>query len=156
MPDTQVQAGVDREFVEDFGQRWIGAWNSHEPQRVLDLMTEDIVYDDSAWPKTMRGHADVREFLEHTWRAFPDMRFEVVGGLLLDPEASRAAWHWRCVATHTGPIDPPGFEPTGKRMEIQGVDLHEYRDGRIGRLTIIFNQLEAVAQLGLAPAPAKS
>jgi hypothetical protein len=67
-------------FIEDFGPRWADAWNSHDPDRVLDLMTEDVVYDDSAWPSTMRGHSEVRQFLDYTWRAFPDLRFELVTG----------------------------------------------------------------------------
>ena len=64
---------LDREWLDDFIQRWEAAWNSHDPERLLELMTGDVVYDDSAWPRTMRGHADVREFLEFTWRAFPAM-----------------------------------------------------------------------------------
>lgn len=36
-------------------------------------MSEDIEYRDDAWQKTMRGHADVREFLDAVWTAFPDM-----------------------------------------------------------------------------------
>jgi hypothetical protein len=32
--------------------RWIAAWNSYQPERVLELMTDDIVYDDSGWPQT--------------------------------------------------------------------------------------------------------
>ena len=28
---------------------------------VLELMTEDVVYDDSAWHRPMHGHAEVRE-----------------------------------------------------------------------------------------------
>src|SRR3954453_22922587 len=67
---------ADAAWVEEFAQRWLDAWNSHEQDRLLGLMTEDIVYDDSAWPTQMRGHSDVREFLDHTWRALPDLRFE--------------------------------------------------------------------------------
>ena len=76
---------LDREWLDDFIQRWEAAWNSHDPERLLELMTEDVVYDDSAWPRTMRGHADVREFLEFTWRAFPDLRFEMSDGPYIDP-----------------------------------------------------------------------
>jgi hypothetical protein len=54
--ETSVKpaAGIDLEFLAEFAQRWEGAWNSHQPDRLLELMTEDIVYDDSAWPSTMR------------------------------------------------------------------------------------------------------
>jgi steroid delta-isomerase-like uncharacterized protein len=134
-------------------ERWLAAWNSQEPDRVLELMTDDVVYDDSAWPTTMRGHAQVREFLEHTFRAFPDLRFELMGGLYLDPDAPRAAGRWRGLATNTGPIDPPGLAPTGRSIEMEGVDFHEYRDGKISRLTILFDGADVATQLGLLPEP---
>ena len=55
------------------------------------------------------------------------------------------------MGTHTGPLDPPGFAPTGRRWELDGVDLHEYRDGRVSRLRIAFDMLSATRQLGLMP-----
>lgn len=139
-------------FVEQFGARWAEAWNSREPDRVLELMAEDIVYDDSAWPNTMRGHGEVREFLEHTWRAFPDLRFELSDGPFLHPGAPSATYYWRGACTHSGPIDPPGIAPTGKRVDFKGFDLHEYRDGRVSRLVIVFDLLDTMRQLGLIPA----
>jgi hypothetical protein len=54
--------------------------------------------------------------------------------------------------TFTGPLDPPGFAPTGARLEIDGFDLQEYRDGRVCRLRIVTDMLEASRQLGLMPA----
>jgi steroid delta-isomerase-like uncharacterized protein len=154
MQETQPVANrVDRDFFEDFSQRWEEAWNSHEADRVLALMTEDIVYDDSAWPKTMRGHADVQEFLDYTWRAFPDMRFEMVDGPYLHPTAPKACAYWRGFATHTGPIEPPGIAATGRRIEFEGLDVHEYRDGQVARLRIVFDMADVSRQLGLLPAP---
>jgi steroid delta-isomerase-like uncharacterized protein len=140
------------EFVADFVPRWADAWNSHDPDRVLELMTGDITYDDSASPTTMRGHADVRTFLEYTWRAFPDLRFELVDGPFLHSDAPKATFHWRGTCTHSGPIDPPGIAPTGKRVEFEGFDLHEYRDGRVSRLLIVFDLAEFMRELGLLPA----
>jgi hypothetical protein len=46
-----------------------------DPRLFLMLMSEDTEYRDDAWPKTMRGHADVREFLDAVWKAFPDITF---------------------------------------------------------------------------------
>jgi steroid delta-isomerase-like uncharacterized protein len=152
--ETTTAAGaetVTTEWAQDFGVRWLAAWNSHEPERLLGLMTDDIVYDDSAWPRTMRGHADVREFLDHTWRAFPDLTFDGVGGPLVASDGPRAAFWWRGQATNTGPIDPPGVPPTGKRIEFEGADFHEYRDGKVARLRIVFDMADATRQLGLLP-----
>jgi steroid delta-isomerase-like uncharacterized protein len=150
---TASATAVDREWVADFAQRWLGAWNSHEPDRLLGLMTEDIVYDDSAWPTQMRGHGDVRHFLEHSWTALPDMRFELVDGPYLMPGEPKAAFYWRGTATHTGTLDPPGLSPTGKRVEFEGVDTHEYRDGKVARLRIVFDLADVMRQLGVLPPP---
>jgi steroid delta-isomerase-like uncharacterized protein len=144
---------VDRAFVDDFAERWLEAWNSHDAEKVLALMADDIVYDDSAWPTTMRGHAEVRDFLAHTWRAFPDLRFEPIDGPLVDPDQPKAAFYWRGFGTHSGPIDPPGLAPTGRRMEIEGGDFHEYRDGKLVRLRIVFDMARAMRQLGALPEP---
>jgi SnoaL-like domain len=110
------------------------------------------VYDDFTWPVTMRGHDDVRRFLRVAWRAFPDMRFELVEGPYLRGEDKAAFW-WRGEGTFTGPLDPPGFAPTGKPWRLDGVDFHEYRDGLISRLVIIFDMAEGSQQVGLLPAP---
>jgi steroid delta-isomerase-like uncharacterized protein len=139
------------DWIREFTTRWLEAWNSHEPDRLLALMTEDIEYRDDSWHKTMRGHADVREFLEATWRATPDMTFEVLAGPYVVPGEPRAAFHWRGWGTHSGLLEPPGFAPTGRRWELDGVDLHEYRDGRVCRLRIVFDMLSASRQLGLMP-----
>jgi steroid delta-isomerase-like uncharacterized protein len=144
-------ADIDLDFLTGFAQRWEGAWNSHQPDRVLELMTEDIVYDDSAWPRTMRGHADVREFLASIWRAMPDLEFEVVEGPFLHPSTPAATFYWKGAGTFTGPLDPPGFAPTGARLEIDGFNLEEYRDGLVCRLRIVTDMMEASRQLGLMP-----
>ena len=148
---AQEQGGVDQSFVEDFVPRWEAGWNSHRPEQLLGLMTEDIVYDDSSWPTTMRGHADVRTFLEHAWRAFPDLEFSMTEGPFIQAGAPKAAFYWRGTATHTGPIDPPGFAPTGKRIEFDGADFHEYRGGRVCRLHVVFDMMGVARQLGTLP-----
>jgi steroid delta-isomerase-like uncharacterized protein len=150
--ETASEATPSIEWIRDFTPRWLEAWNSHEPARLLALMSEDVEYRDDSWPKTMRGHADVREFLEAIWRATPDMTFELLSGPYVIPGEPRAAFHWRGFGTHTGLLEPPGFAPTGRRWELDGVDFHEYRDGRVCKLRIAFDMLSASRQLGLMPA----
>jgi steroid delta-isomerase-like uncharacterized protein len=150
--ETTSEAMPSIEWIRNFTQRWLEAWNSHEADRLLALMTEDIEYRDDSWHKTMRGHADVREFLEATWRATPDMTFELLTGPYVIPGEPRAAFHWRGWGTHSGLLDPPGFAPTGRRWELDGVDFHEYRDGRVCKLRIAFDMMSASRQLGLVPA----
>ena len=66
------------EWIGDFEQRFQDAWSSDQADHPLVLMSEDIEYRDDAWPKTMHGHADVREALDAAWKAFPDMTFDMI------------------------------------------------------------------------------
>lgn len=152
-PVRPADTGVDQDFIAEFAERWLSAWNSHQPDRVLELMTEDIEYDDSAWPRQMRGYGDVREFLESTWRAMPDLEFELADGPFLKSGQPKAAFYWTGTGTFTGPLDPPGLAPTGTRLVFDGFDLQEYRDGRVCRLRITFDMLDVSRQIGMVPKP---
>ncbi len=139
------------DWIRDFVARWLDAWNSHQPDRVLALLTEDVEARDDSWPKAMRGHADVREFLAGLWRATPDMTFELVTGPYVVPGEACASFHWRGYGTFIGPMEPPGFAPTGRRWEVDGADFHEYREGRISKLRVVFDLMTVSRQLGVMP-----
>ena len=139
------------ESTQELVASWIAAWNSHDPDRVLNLLTDDVEARDDSWPKAMHGHGDVREFVEALWRAVPDMTFELLAGPYVIPDEPRASFHWRGTGTFTGRMDPPGFAPTGRRWEIDGADFHEYRDGRISRLRVVFDLMSVSRQRGVMP-----
>jgi steroid delta-isomerase-like uncharacterized protein len=140
------------ESIRELVAGWLDAWNSHDPDRVLNFLTEDVEARDDSWPRPMRGHGQVREFLEALWRAVPDMTFALLDGPYVIPDEPRASFHWRGNGTFTGRMDPPGFAPTGRRWEIDGADFHEYRDGRISRLRVVFDLMSVSRQLGVMPA----
>lgn len=140
------------DWIPGLVRQWLDAWNSHQADRVLALLTEDVDARDDSWPQPMHGHADVRTFLTALWRATPDMTFELISGPYVVPGEPRAAFHWRGSGTFTGPMVPPGFAPTGRRWEADGADFHEYRDGRISRLRVIFDLMSVSRQLGVMPA----
>ena len=114
-------------------------------------MTDDVVYDDSSWPKQMHGHADVREFLESIWRAAPDLTFELVDGPMVDPAAPRTSHHWHATATDTGTWDPPGLAPTGRPMNFDGAAFYELRDGKTSRIRVIYDVASILRQMGVLP-----
>jgi len=152
-PESAVaREAPSADWLRDFISRWLDAWNSHEADRVLTFLTEDVEIRDDSWPKTMHGHRDVREFLEALWRATPDMSFELITGPYVIPGEPSAAFHWRGRGTFTGPMEPPGFAPTGRAWEVDGVDFQEYRDGRIANLRVVFDLMTVSRQLGVMPA----
>jgi len=144
--------GVDPSFAEQFSEKYAAAWKSHQPEQVLALMSDDVVYEDSAWPGwEIRGHAGVRAFLEATWRAIPDMKLTLETSALLDPAGPRAARYWHATATNTGRWDPPGLLATGRRISFQGGTFLEFRDGKVCRVRVVYDAAELLRQVGVLP-----
>lgn len=139
-------------FAQEMVARGQLALNAHDADRFVALMTEDVVLDHSAWSTPIQGRAHVRSFYtDFLFRAFPDLRLEPEDGPFLHPHAPRLAMAWRAVATHTGPLDPPGFAPTGKRMEVSVREIAEFRDGRVSRLQLVVDNAAIMRQLGVLP-----
>ena len=144
--------GLELLFAQQFSERYRDAWNSHQPEQVLSLMTEDVFYEDSAWPGgEIRGHAGVRAFLEATWRAIPDMKMTLEESVLLDPLSPKCAGYWQITGTNTGPFDPPGLLATGHRVSFHGGAFMEFRDGKLSRVRVIYDAAEFLRQLGVLP-----
>jgi steroid delta-isomerase-like uncharacterized protein len=140
------------ELVHSFVERWQQAWNSHDPERVVALCTEDIILSDPALPEPARGRAAVQHYLEDVWRAFPDLTIATPDPPFVDVERQRAALPWRIAGTMLGRAEPSGFAPTGARVEVQGVDLYEFRDGLLARVQTHYDLMDWGRQLGLVPA----
>lgn len=140
---------IDDAFIQRFVADWAAAWNSHDPARLTALMTPDCRVDDSAWPRTMQGHPDMQEFVRTLWRAAPDMEFSAVAARI--PGEPKGMSFWKGRATMTGPLDPPGFSPTNGRMEIDGFDYYEFRDGKVARLVTVQDMVAVGRQMAAMP-----
>jgi steroid delta-isomerase-like uncharacterized protein len=142
--------GLDPTFLEDFSHRWLEAWNHRDGDGLSQLCTHDVEFTDPAIG-TIRGRAAVADWVRICQRAFPDYRFE-------EPEPAYASRHdykaiapWRMVGTHTGPLSPPGFAPTGRSVVIDGVDHWWFRDGLVARYRADYDLTGVSRQLGLVP-----
>jgi steroid delta-isomerase-like uncharacterized protein len=138
-------------LARDFADRWQRAWNSRDPGQVVSLCTEDVVWDDPITERPERGRAAVADYLRSVWRTFPDLEFTWPEGPYASFEGIKLALHWRVTGTMIGPMEPPGFAPTGKRMEAEGVDLLELRDGLVCAYSGFFDAQGIARQVGVVP-----
>ena len=136
-----------------FCARYLAAWNDHDAGAMADLVTEDLVWEDPALPAAARGIPAVQAFMREAWVAFPDLRFDETDAPHRTAGGDDVAWRWRMRGTMTGPIDPPGFAPTGRAMEVEGVDLWTFRGDRIARYRAFYDMNDLARQLAIAPAP---
>ena len=60
-------------------EKWIAAWNSHNPDKMLPLFTDDIVYEDVAFGEVSHGSAELRKFAASEFDAIPDLELKLAG-----------------------------------------------------------------------------
>lgn len=148
---TEAEAIESPQWLRAFVDRYLAAWNSLDPDAVAACVAEDVVWNDPALPAPAHGRAGVAEFVRQSARGFPDMSFAERGepGVTADGRVVYAPW--LMTATNTGPIDPPGFAPTGKRIEVRGIDVWQFRGGLIWRYEAAYDFADLARQLGMMP-----
>lgn len=96
---------------------------------------------------TFTGRDAIVAFFEEMFRAVPDSRLEV-GRVIAD--ANVAAVEWTLTGTFSGGSFQ-GIRPTGKHVEIEGVDVVEIRDGLQYRNSIYYDGASFARQIGMLP-----
>jgi steroid delta-isomerase-like uncharacterized protein len=132
-----------------FSDRYLAAWNSHDPTKVAGCATEDVVWDSPALPEPGRGRASVADLVATTATAFPDYEFAQPSAWAIAEDHLTAYLPWRMTGTNTGSFDPPGYAPTGRSINLTGIDVFRFRDGLIWRYQSVYNYSLVARQMGL-------
>jgi ketosteroid isomerase-like protein len=139
---------MDAAGAERVVQRLLASWEARDLEGLVDCLSDDVEWYDPAMPDPpARGRAPVRAWAEAVIRAFPDFRYEVLPPICYATDGSRCAVKWRITASHLDFLEPPGYAPTGRRAEFEGVDLLEFEGERIRRILTAFDPLPAAEQL---------
>jgi steroid delta-isomerase-like uncharacterized protein len=150
--DSSNAAQVPEPALEELVRDARLAFNAHDADAFVAVMTEDVVMDHSASPATLRGKDEVRRFYaDYVWRAFPDMRLELEDGPFFHPHAPRAALAWRAIGTHDGPLDPPGLAPTGRPVALAVREIVQFREGLASRVHVQLDMADMMRQMGILP-----
>src|ERR1700675_1268055 len=73
-PDSKSTTDRDAALAE----KWIAGWNSHDPDKILPLFTDDIFYEDVAFGEISHGQAEVRKFFFSKLRGVPVFKSNLV------------------------------------------------------------------------------
>ena len=138
--------------ARQFAEHWRTAWNSRDPDQVLALCASDVVWNDPLTEGPQRGAEAVRRYLESLWGAFPDMKLDWMEAPLCAVDSGRVVCRWRMTGSMLGTLEPQGFAPTGRRLDAEGIDLFDLRDGVAQSYEGFFDSRAMAQQLGLMPA----
>src|SRR6266478_384075 len=70
-PDSKSKSATDWDAA--MAEKWIAGWNSHDPDKMLPLFTDDIFYEDVAFGEVSHGRAEVRKFFLSELEGVPDL-----------------------------------------------------------------------------------
>jgi steroid delta-isomerase-like uncharacterized protein len=97
------------------------------------------------------GPNGVRAYFTELLAAFPDFALTVRSTV---GNGEREAVHWTATGTHLGPLW--GVEPTGARVDFEGIDVLQVRDGLLVRNDAVVDSLSVARQVGLLPGAGSS
>lgn len=103
-------------------QRFADAWNRHDLDALMSMMTDDCVFDASAGSEVNgernEGAQAVRAAYAAVFETFPDAHWA-------------SARHFVAGARGVSEWTFTGTRQDGKRVEVTGCDLFTFRDGKI-------------------------
>lgn len=128
---------------EKITQETFAAWNAHDPERYVEWITDDYVWESDAFPFPIRGREAVKTVMKMYFAAFPDMQFEIEATVASGNHVVKA---WIVTGTHKG--DFLGVPATNKRVSVRGCTLIELRDGKIAKSVAYSDRMALMQQLG--------
>ncbi|WP_101297602.1 ester cyclase [Halegenticoccus soli] len=125
--------------------------NAGDFSAVDEILAPDYVRRDAGADDIQRGPGEFEEMLSGFRAAFPDMRVEIDDMYVADDAVVVKATE---TGTHEG--DFMGAEPTGKRVEVEGLVVHRIADGRIVETFASWDFLGMMRRLGIVSMPGET
>jgi steroid delta-isomerase-like uncharacterized protein len=134
----------------------VDAFNKADWTRTRNMTAPDVLYDELATGRHVKG---VDEFVEVSkgWRfAFPDAKGTVTSALESgDTAVIEITWQ----GTQTGALLTPTGDkipPTGKKVNVPAVQIVRTSGGKIVETKHYFDLMTMMTQLGVVPAASRS
>src|SRR5260370_14590154 len=139
---AESKSTADRDAA--VAEKWIAGWNSHDPDKLLPLFTDDIAYGDVAFGEVSHGRAEVRKFVLSELEGVPDLELKLMRADIHD---GHGTIEWMFSGT-----DKDVFK-TGKKFSVRGVSVIDMRESKIFRNVDFYDAGTIMRQVGLLPTP---
>jgi steroid delta-isomerase-like uncharacterized protein len=138
-------AEQDKARIQEFIER---VFNQHDVDSAGEYLASDLV-DHNPWPGFPGTLQGFKNGTKAFFAAFPDARVEI-DEILSDGD--KLIVRNRLIGTNSGAF--MGMPATGKRAEVEGIDIVRMVDGKQAEHWGVFDAAGLMQQLGVIPAPA--
>ena len=121
-------------------------WNKGNVAVADELFAPTYTHHNSSTPDVGRGPESEKKRATLYRNAFSDMRL-TIEDLVADGETVVA--RWSCRGTHKGELN--GIAPTGKQVNMTGISIARFTNGKMTEGFVNWDALGLMQQLGVVP-----
>jgi steroid delta-isomerase-like uncharacterized protein len=127
--------------------RYNEAWNAHDLDAIVAMHAPDMVFENHTAGESAEGDR-VRGHIAAIFDTWPDIAFST-RRLYLGPDL--VVQEWTATATHGSTMRRGDLvaEPTGTRVEWDGVDVIPFEGGLVKRKDVYSDSVSILRQVGL-------
>jgi hypothetical protein len=143
---------LDPDFAVSWYQRWLDAWNSHEPDRLKELVTDDFVLQTPTTRMTgttARGPHGASDYMRFVVTAYPDLIWTMIAPPMFRLDVRQAAFSWRGTGHFSGVLQPAGILGTGNAFIFEGLEIFAFRGGQVCSLNAVYDLAGLNKQTGI-------
>ena len=141
------QSKDSAEALREAIDRYNAAWNDHDLEAIMAMHAPDMVFENHTAGESAEGEA-ARAHIGSIFATWPDIEFTtrrlyVRQGLVVQ--------EWTAAATHANTMRRGDLvaEPTGNRIEWDGLDVIPFEGGLVKRKDVYSDSVSILRQVGL-------
>jgi steroid delta-isomerase-like uncharacterized protein len=127
--------------------RYNAAWNDHDLDAIMAMHAPDMIFENHTAGESAQGE-EARSHIGAIFTTWPDIAFTTRRLYLRE---GLVVQEWTAVATHIETMHRGDLvaEPTGKRVEWDGLDVIPFEDGLVKRKDVWSDSVSILRQVGL-------
>jgi steroid delta-isomerase-like uncharacterized protein len=135
------------EALRELIDRYNAAWNEHDLDAIMAMHAPDMVFENHTAGESAVGE-EARAHIGSIFTTWPDIAFTTRRLYLRE---GLVVQEWTASATHANTMRRGDLvaEPTGKRVEWDGLDVIPFEDGLVKRKDVYSDSVSVLRQVGL-------
>jgi steroid delta-isomerase-like uncharacterized protein len=127
--------------------RYNEAWNAHDLEAIMAMHAPDMVFHNHTAGESASGE-EVRAHIAAIFETWPDIEFST---RRLYVREDLVIQEWTAAATHAKTMRRGELtaEPTGRRVEWDGLDVIPFEEGLVKRKDVYSDSVSILRQVGL-------